>query len=155
MTNHLPKLNLPVTHLELSEVSGVLKVKCLVRNKLIILTPEEYIRQQFIGFLNKELEYPLSLMRAEKQILVNGLKKRFDLVCYTNKGEMQLLVECKSMHVALSPGAFDQAARYNQTLCVPYLCITNGLEHFCASVDAENGKVSYLKNIPSYNQLKD
>ncbi len=154
MTEHFPKLNLPQTSLRIETENGVLKVRCLVRKKMIVLTPEEWIRQQFIGYLNTSLHYPLSLMKVEKQIQVNDMNKRFDIVCVTNTGQMKLLVECKSMNVKLNAAVFDQAARYNQSLAVPYLCITNGLEHFCAFVKSEDGSVSYLENIPNYNQVK-
>ncbi len=155
MKEFFPELNLPMVKLEISKSGEHFMVKCLVRKKQIVLTPEEWVRQQFINYLSTDLGYPLSLMKVEKQILVNGLKKRFDIVCLTNRGDMKLLVECKSSTVKLTPATFDQAARYNMTLNVPYLCITNGLDHFCASVISEEESVVYLKNIPSYKEVKD
>ena len=92
MNDALPILNLPETPLELARVEGVLKVQCLVRKRKIILTPEEWVRQHFIYFLYKKLGYPLSLMKVEKQILVNNIKKRFDIVTYNASGEMKVLI---------------------------------------------------------------
>ncbi|MFK7757718.1 MAG: type I restriction enzyme HsdR N-terminal domain-containing protein [Flavobacteriales bacterium] len=150
MKDLLSKLNLPRAPLVLSEHDGILKVKCLVRKKLIILTPEEWVRQHFIHYLNLELGYPLSLMKVEKQLKVNDLIKRVDIACVTSKGDMKLVVECKSVHVALDASVFDQAARYNMALKVPYLCITNGLNHFCAEVSDGAESINYLKHIPDY-----
>ncbi len=149
----MPILNLPMSTLEFSVVDNVKRVMCLVRKKWIVLTPEEWVRQHFISYLNLELGYPLSLMKVEKQILVNGLKKRFDIVLYNSLGKMKVLVECKAPAISLSPAVFDQAARYNISLKVPILIITNGMNHFCASVDLSKKSHSYLKNIPSYNEV--
>ena len=107
MNDDLPVLNLPETPLEVLRVEGVLKVQCLVRKKKIILTPEEWVRQHFIYFLYKELGYPLSLMKVEKQILVNNLKKRFDIVTYNASGEMKVLIECKSARIDLDASVAD------------------------------------------------
>ena len=154
MNDALPVLNLPETPLELVSVKGVLKVRCLVRKKSIILTPEEWVRQHFIYFLYKKLGYPLSLMKVEKQILVNNLKKRFDIVTYNSSGEMKVLIECKAARIELDASVFDQAARYNLSLKVPYLVITNGMKHYCAEVSVESKAISYLNNIPTYKEVK-
>ena len=154
MNDALPVLNLPETTLELVSVKGVLKVRCLVRKKSIILTPEEWVRQHFIFFLYKKLGYPLSLMKVEKQILVNNLKKRFDIVTYNASGEMKVLIECKAARIELDASVFDQAARYNLSLKVPYLVITNGMKHYCAEVSVESKSFSYLNNIPTYKEVK-
>ena len=154
MNEYLPTLNLPKTPLKLVSVEGVLKVQCLVRKRKIILTPEEWVRQHCIFFLHKNLDYPLSLMKVEKQILVNGLKKRFDIVAYNARGEMKVLVECKAARIELDASVFDQAARYNLNLKVPFLVITNGMKHYCAEVNTESKSISYLDNIPSYEEVK-
>jgi len=154
MNEYLPTLNLPKTPLKLARVEGALKVQCLVRKRKIILTPEEWVRQHFIFFLHKNLDYPLSLMKVEKQILVNGLKKRFDIVAYNARGEMKVLVECKAARIELDASVFDQAARYNLNLKVPFLVITNGMKHYCAEVNTESKSISYLDNIPSYEEVK-
>jgi hypothetical protein len=48
-------LNLPVTPLKLSKKDGQVYVKCLVRQKNILLTPEERVRQHLIAFLSDVL----------------------------------------------------------------------------------------------------
>ncbi len=155
MKELLSKLNLPIAPLELLEQDGQIKVKCLVRKRQFILTPEEWVRQHFIHYLNQELAYPLSLMKVEKQLKVNGLLKRLDIACVTKSGDMKLLVECKSVHIPLDASVFDQAARYNMALNVPYLCITNGLNHFCAEVGRGADSIKYLKQIPHYCSVKE
>ncbi len=152
MKHTYPLLNLPTGSLELAEKEGHVKVKCVIRKRWIILTPEEWVRQHFIQYLVREKEFPLSLMKAERQIPVNGTKKRFDLVCYDNRGRMIVLAEFKAASVQLSEATFDQAARYNLELKVPLVIISNGLTHFCAEVNHESGSFSYLNEIPKYEE---
>ena len=154
MPTSFTQLNLPQTELNIQSYEEGYKVKCLVRKKFIMLTPEEWVRQHFISYLNNELKYPISLMAVEKEILVNKKKKRFDIVCSDNTGKFKVLVECKAPKIAVNASTFDQAARYNMTLKVPFLIISNGLKHFCASVDFSEKSVHYLENIPSYDELK-
>jgi len=150
---NFPRLSLPMSGLKLKTDNDVTSVFCLVRKKWIILTPEEWVRQHFIAYLNSELNYPLSHMAAEKQIIVNGLKKRFDISCANSSGKIILLVECKSADIELSNATFNQAARYNLTLKVPFLIITNGMTHFCAKIDLDNSSIDYLREIPSYETI--
>ena len=68
----------------------------IIRKKEVVLTPEEWVRQNFISYLTNYLDYPLSLMLVEKEIKLNDLKKRFDLACVNTQGEIFLLAEFKS-----------------------------------------------------------
>jgi len=151
MPQNFTRLNLPHVKLTLADTDKGLRVKCLVRKKLILLTPEEWVRQHFINFLNVELGWPLSLMMAEKEIRVNGLKKRFDIVCANNNGDLIMLIECKAADVLVGKNTFDQAARYNMALSVPYVVISNGIKHYCAKVNLDSKEIEYLKEIPAFS----
>lgn len=121
-----------------------------VRNKWIKLTPEEWVRQHLIRFLNEEQKYPLGLMAVEKELVLNDLKKRADLIIYTRRGEKLLLAECKAPSVALSQSTFEQAARYNLTLRVPFILITNGLQHYCAKINFDTQNFEIQSNLPQF-----
>jgi hypothetical protein len=99
-----------------------------LRKKWLVLTPEEWVRQHAVQYLIQQKGYSSGLIHLEKGLKVNGLSKRADIVCYNRKMEPQLLVECKAPEIKLSQATFDQAARYNMTLRVPLLMITNGIE---------------------------
>jgi hypothetical protein len=99
---------------------------CLIRKQWLLLTEEEWVRQNFINYLISALHYPASLIAVEKELLLNGLKKRFDILVYNTRHEPWLLVECKAPHVALSEDVLQQALRYNISIPVTYLVITNG-----------------------------
>ena len=84
-----------------------------IRKKYILNTPEEWVRQNFIKYLHNEKEFPISLMSIENLTIVNKQKKRTDLVCYNNKGNAILLIECKSEKINLNNKTFDQVQNYN------------------------------------------
>jgi type I site-specific restriction endonuclease len=121
-----------------------------VRKKMVKLDPEEWVRQNLIQFLHIEKKYPTSLMAVEKGLTVNGLRKRFDILCYNNDSKPLLLVECKAPSVKISQSAFDQISIYNLQFKVPFLLVSNGLEHFCCQLDYQNNSYSFLSEIPDY-----
>ncbi|HUC79409.1 MAG TPA: type I restriction enzyme HsdR N-terminal domain-containing protein [Flavisolibacter sp.] len=97
-----------------------------IRKRWLLLTEEEWVRQNFVAYLQKELHYPAALIAIEKGLLLNGLKKRFDILVYDAAHKPWLMVECKAPSVALSEEVLQQALRYNQSVPVDYIIITNG-----------------------------
>lgn len=81
-----PRLNLPLAKLKISRENGVLKVFDTLRKKHVILTPEEYVRQNFINWMINDLHYPASLIANEIGIDLNGTKKRCDSVVFNSQG---------------------------------------------------------------------
>lgn len=149
----LPNLNLPNYNFDLKRKDNKLYIKGIIRNRLLLLTPEEWVRQNFIAYLISEKNMPKNLIAVEKQILVNGLTKRFDILVYDLTGCPQILIECKAHSVPLSQEVFNQVSAYNLALKVPYLFITNGVKHFASMVDLETRQVEFLKEIPNYDEL--
>ena len=131
-------------------VNETSQIFCEVRKKFLKLTPEEWVRQNFIQYLNKEKKYPMGLMGVEKMVKYNNLKTRADIVLYNTKGEAETIVECKSPNIKITQDAFYQISRYNSRLKVKYLIVTNGMKHYCCQMDyKENGHV-FLEEIPKY-----
>jgi type I site-specific restriction endonuclease len=97
-----------------------------IRKSWLLLTDEEWVRQNFVSFLVNIAGYPSSAIALEKELMLNGLKKRFDILVYDNAFQPWLMVECKAASVKLGEGVLQQALRYNITLPVPYIIITNG-----------------------------
>jgi hypothetical protein len=125
----------------------------VIRKKFVALTPEEWVRQHFVHYLNIQLGYPLSLISIERKLTYNGLTRRTDIVAYANDGKPKLIVECKAPAIKISQDVFDQAARYHLILPVPFLVLTNGLQHFCCTIDHEKQSYSFHEGIPSYKEL--
>lgn len=124
-----------------------------IRTKYVALTPEEWVRQHFINYLITEKQYPASLIANETQISLNKQRKRCDSVVYDNKLNPLVIVEYKSPDVKITQEVFDQIARYNIVLRVKYLIISNGLEHYCCSIDYNKLSFEYLPDIPLYTAL--
>ncbi|MCB0762471.1 MAG: type I restriction enzyme HsdR N-terminal domain-containing protein [Flavobacteriales bacterium] len=153
MSNVLQPLNLPPYPFKLREVGGGHQIYDDIRQKWLLCTPEEWIRQHFVKFLEVELGYPRGLIALEIG-LPNGAKmQRADIVVYGKNQQPLVIVECKSPQVPLSTTTFEQAARYNAVLKVPILMVTNGLEHYCAQVDLVNASWKFLAEFPRYESL--
>ncbi len=121
-----------------------------IRKKFVVLTPEEWVRQNAVRFLMADKKYPKSLINVEKQIRLGDLTKRYDLVVFNPDGSLFLLGECKAGSVPLTQDVFDQLARYNQALNAEFLWITNGLRHLCFQVDKASEKYVLIPEIPEY-----
>tara|TARA_X000000368_G_C22794706_1_gene607502 strand:+ start:34 stop:483 length:450 start_codon:yes stop_codon:yes gene_type:complete len=146
----LPILSLPIYKLKLKTVEEKTHIFDVVRKKYLLLTPEEWVRQNFIHYLNKEKKYPLGLMGLEQIVKYNSLKTRADIVIYNLEGKPNVIVECKAPEVKITQDTFNQIAKYNSQLKVKYLIVTNGMKHFCCQMDYENNKITFLWDVPTY-----
>ena len=122
----------------------------VVRKKYLLLTAEEWVRQNFIHYLNKEKKYPLGLMGVEQMVKYNSLKTRADIVMYDTEGKANIIVECKAPDVKITQDTFNQIAKYNSQLKVKYLLVTNGMNHYCCKMDYESNRITFLEEIPNY-----
>jgi len=147
---NLPQLNLPIAALKTKLVEGTTQVFDQVRKKYLVLTPEEWVRQHFIHYLNQEKNYPLGLMGVEKMVKYNGMQTRADIVLYTTDGEPNMIVECKAPNVKITQEAFNQIAKYNFKLQVSLLVVTNGIQHFCCKMEYDSNEIKFLEEIPTY-----
>lgn len=120
------------------------------RKKYVVLTPEEWVRQNFLNYLVKEMDYPGALMSIEKEMNLGELRKRCDVVVYTREAEPWMIVECKEMDVPLNQGVLEQIVRYHMALPVPYLVITNGTNTWCCKLNSDIGKWDFVDAIPGY-----
>jgi len=116
-----------------------------VRKQWVRLTPEEWVRQNFIQYLIQTKKYPASLLVVEKEIHAGELKRRCDIVVYNNNLPW-MIIECKEMDVVLNDKVIEQVLNYNQHLQVHYLIITNGKKTF--GLDTKN-KIQ-LTDLPNY-----
>jgi hypothetical protein len=124
-----------------------------VRKKRVALTPEEGVRQQLISLLSEKYGYPVHLMSCEYAVTINKLKYRGDLVVFDNMAQPVLLAECKAPGVAIKRETFEQILRYNTSLKVKYLLITNGNETYLARYDQNTSRYVYIDMIPKYDEL--
>ena len=147
----MQNLNFPTYSFRLKNSENNTHIFDVIRKKFVILQPEEWVRQHCIQYLVQEKNYPISLINVEKVVLINGLKKRYDIVVFNPDGSITLVVECKAPKVNISQSSFDQIARYNLALKAPYLMVTNGLNHYFCTMNHNKGNYEFLETLPNYN----
>ena len=149
----MQQLNLPEYTFRIKTEDGKTMIFDAIRRKFVALTPEEWVRQNFIEYLKTEKNYPASLMAVEKQIIINQLQRRFDLLVYSRTHQPCLIAEFKAPDVKITQEVFDQVVRYNMALKVAGIIVSNGLQHFACKMDYANNTYSYLREIPGYGEL--
>lgn len=150
----MQQLNLPEYEFRFRNGESKKEIFDRFRKKFVVLTPEEWVRQNFLMFLISQKGYPSSLIAVEAGLKINKVSKRTDIVIYSNNGKPLLIVECKAPFVQIKEAAFDQAVRYNMALNVNYIILTNGLSHYCCQLDYENNSYHFLKEVPDYSELR-
>lgn len=146
-------LNIPFTPLKVKQTESGVKVYDPLRDKLVALTPEEFVRQQFTAWMRNEYHYPASLMANEIGVEFNGMKKRCDTVVFNRDGSPLVIVEYKAPDVKITQDTFDQIARYNMTLRARYLIVSNGMNHYCCVMDYDNNTYHFVPGIPDYQVI--
>ena len=150
------KLNMPdySDRIRLRKQDEQLQIFDSIRGKWLVLTPEEWVRQNTIIYISDTLEAPMTRIANEVTINYNGLTKRCDSIIYDDYGNPLIIIEYKRTDVAITQRVFDQIAIYNLQLRVPYLIVSNGLQHLLCKVDFENRKYIFAQQWPKYNELK-
>ena len=143
------KLNLPKFNFKNRLVDNTIQIFDEVRKGYFKLTPEEWVRQHVINYLAVYKNYPIGLMQVEKLIKYNNLNTRADLIVNDRDFSPVVLVECKAPNVKIGKDAFDQIAKYNFSLKAKYLFVTNGLKHYCCSINYASGETEFLNDIPA------
>ena len=125
-----------------------------IRKKWLICTPEEWVRQHAAKYFHEVLGHPSGYLHIEKGLTVLGLSRRADIIIYNQQLQPSIIVECKAPKIKLTNEVFEQAARYNITMKVPYLVITNGLDHHCAFIDQKKGTHKFMDHLPTWEEIQ-
>jgi hypothetical protein len=149
----LQKLNLPSYSFRTRQEADKTYIFDEIRKKFLLLTPEEWVRQNFIRYLVAEKGFPTALLIIERGLKVNRNPFRADLLVCDRMGAPLLVAEFKAPAVKLSQAAFDQIARYNMQFRVPYLIVSNGLNHYCCQIDFIAESYTFLKEIPDFKNI--
>ena len=147
----MQNLNFPTYSFRFKNSENNTHIFDVIRKKFVVLQPEEWVRQHCIQYLIQEKNYPISLINVEKVVLINGLKKRYDIVVFNPNGSLALVVECKAPEIKITQATFDQIARYNLTLKAPFLMVTNGLNHYFCTMNHNLESFEFLESLPNYN----
>ncbi len=123
-----------------------------LRRRFVTITPEEWVRQHLLRYMQETCGYPANRISVEKKLVLNGMTRRADAVVYDREVNPWMVVECKAPEVALNQQVFDQAASYNAVLKAPFLVICNGRELLLARVNVQSGQHGFLNTWPIWPQ---
>lgn len=134
-----------------------------LRKKEVALTPEEHVRQWFIGLLHNLVKVPMHMMMSEVAFRLGEKHFRADILVYGRSTAPLAVVECKRPETPIDSHVLDQAIRYNMVLDVRYIFITNGKSTFICRKKPFPGKdpatgrdipeYEFISQIPEYRQM--
>lgn len=149
----MDRLNLPIFDISIKEFNGTNNIFDIVRRKWILLTPEEWVRQNIVHYLITKKDFPAGLISIEYQFTLGyGKKYRADIVVFDRNNKPVLVVECKAPKVKIDKETLEQVANYNCTLKAPHIFVSNGLTHFFMGT-SNYINYSYSNSIPDYLSL--
>ncbi len=124
-----------------------------IRKKKVKLTPEEIVRQKFIKLLVENKNYSVNLIGVEQKLPAKDNFFRTDIVIYNRNAKPLMIIECKAENVKITQKTFEQIAKYNMIFNVEYLVVTNGIKNYICKLDYLNKTYSFLKEVPSFQDL--
>jgi hypothetical protein len=149
----LPQLNLPEYSFQIKTAGQRKYIFDNIRKRYVVLTPEEWIRQNFAAYMINEKKFPASLIAIEMPLKINRLEKRADIVFFSRQGVPLIIAECKAPGVKITQKVFDQVALYNMDMKVLYFIVTNGMVHYCAELDHHKKNWKFLSQVPDYSSI--
>jgi hypothetical protein len=142
------KIEYPPNSFRIKKVNNNEVIFDELRKSWLRLTPEEWVRQNFIRYLVLVQKYPASLIAIEREISLGELKKRFDILIYNQKHKPWMMIECKEMKVDIDQSVLEQVLRYNMAVPVRYMIITNGTH--CMGYEKIDDRLEILEHLPSF-----
>ena len=121
-----------------------------LRKQWVRLTPEEWVRQNFIQYLLVVKNYPAAYIAVERKMRLGELNKRFDLLVFDKAAQPWMLIECKSMDEKLDSRVLWQVLRYNMATPVKFIVITNGSE--CHAFIRGEKDFEEITALPAYSE---
>lgn len=147
----LPSLRIPFSDLKIrKDENEELKIYDRLRKKEVFLTPEEFVRQQFVEWMISQYGYPAGMMQNEVTIDLNETKKRCDTIAFGRDGNPLIIFEYKAPSIEITQEVFDQIYKYNLALKAKYLVVSNGRNHYCCKLDYINNTYHFIPKIPTY-----
>jgi hypothetical protein len=142
-------INYPAPAFKLKKENEAEFIFDALRRQWLRLTDEEWVRQNFIQYLVQALDYPAAFIALEKEIMLGELKKRFDILIYDSDHKPWMIVECKAGHINLNDEVLQQALRYNISVPVPFIIITNG--HYTYGWQKKDHTIEPIDTLPVWS----
>lgn len=142
------KIDYPAHDFRMKKEKGKELIFDELRKIWVRLTPEEWVRQNFVSYLIHAKRHPSSLVAVEKKVMVGEMIKRFDILVYNSEHQPWMMVECKAADVPLKEDVLAQVLRYNIAVPVEFLVITNGM--YCMGFRKTGEALSQIEEIPAW-----
>ena len=139
-------VNFPEPVFRLKKEKNVEFIFDAIRKQWLVLNEEEWVRQNFVQYLIQTLHYPAAFIALEKEIMLGELKKRFDILVYDKDHRPWMMIECKATVINLNDAALQQVLRYNISVPVQFLIITNG--HYTFGWERAGGELNIIQQMP-------
>ena len=143
------RITYPEPQFKIKEEGGKHFIFDTIRKTWLVLTDEEWVRQNFVHYLINSLHYPATVFALEKEIMLHNLKKRFDVLVYDHQHQPWMLIECKGPNVPLNEEVLQQVLRYNISVPVPFIVLTNGKTTIGWRREKEG--LQLLQELPAWN----
>ena len=124
------KINFPSSGFKRKKENDIELIFDPFRKRWLVLSPEEWVRQNILQYLTEIKNYPVKLIAIEKEIYLGELKKRCDVVVYNRYALPWMIIECKEMNAVINSKTLEQILRYHISLPAKYLVVTNGSYSF-------------------------
>jgi hypothetical protein len=142
------QIEYPKHEFKIKKENNIEKIFDSFRKRWMVLTPEEWVRQNILKYITEIKKYPSSLIAIEKEIYLGELKKRCDVVIYNRDALPWMIIECKEMKAKLDTKVLNQILRYHITLPAKYLVITNG--SYCFGFEKRTEQFYEIDELPEY-----
>lgn len=123
-----------------------------LRKKHVAETPEEIVRQWFITRLLEDVKVPSHMMNSEVAFKYGDKSYRADILIFDRTLNNLAIVECKRPDIVLDEAVLDQVIRYNLSLDVKFIFVTNGRSTYVCRRNSQ-GVFEFMNSIPSYHEM--
>jgi len=133
------------------------KIWSHIRQKWLIETPEEFVRQKYLTILVNEYGYDLKQIEEEESVTGRGAgQARADFVIWRtiqdkiNKKTPLIIVECKSDTITIRQEDYHQGDHYARMANAPFFVTHNTREtrYWRVRKDLMPGHIEEIENIP-------
>ena len=142
------KIEYPKHQFKIKKENNIELIFDAYRKRWMVLTPEEWVRQNILQYFTEIKKYPAKLIAVEKEFSLGELKKRCDVVVYDRNALPWMIIECKEMNAKIDTKVLEQILRYHITLPAKYLVITNG--SYCFGFEKRKGQFFEIDEMPEF-----
>lgn len=156
-----------MSNIELRRKNG--KIYSPIRDKWLIETPEERVRQELVKTLVNDFGYPLEVMAEEYHTDFEGRgvrSTRADIVIYKTQEDKNMnynafiVVECKAETVKIRKEDFYQRTEYAAKLRAQFLILHNSKETNFYAVDMDkvpnkSDAFTQIVTVPKFEDIND